>query len=132
MPDTGQSWPQVERLVKAWLDEHTSAVVCTERPADFVELATSQGVVRIERVGGAGDVAEHQLVVELEVTAAGRGATWTLVDVIESAMTDLTADGNGEGFIDEVDLTFLFATIPAPHPSLTHATGTFTLTVRPQ
>jgi hypothetical protein len=133
VPETDRHFPDLEVLVLQWLGSRTTALPCTERPKGeaFTTAVAAGGIVQVERAGGAGEVVDRAISIELGLFAPSRAALWILAAEVESAMADLTADGTEEGFVDAVEESFLFAAEPHPDPAVRYATGTFTLTVRP-
>lgn len=121
-------WANLERLVLAWLQARADATGYTEVPTDAALPRFT-----IEQSGGRGSGWIDKAVdVEVKAIAETRAQMWALAGRLDSAMRDLASNGNGEGYVDDVEETFAFTPDPHPNSDLRRAIATYTLTVRPR
>jgi hypothetical protein len=116
-------WPNVERVLLAYIKQETGAATFTETPTN---LETVAPVIVVERVaGGFGQDYEKRFVVDLTVFAKTRGAVWDLVQKVEVAMVR-------SNLFDEVREQSSFGNVSYANTALRRAVGTYEVTARPQ
>lgn len=116
-------WPNVERVLVAWLSAECGVPVYTETPTD---LEKKVPCIVVERVpGGAGRDFEKTFIADVTVFASTRPGVWALVQQAEPAMVRC------QGF-DEVRENDAFGNVPYSNPALRRAIATYELDARPQ
>lgn len=116
-------WPNVERLLIAFLKQECGVVTYTETPSN---LETVVPCVVVERVaGGYGRDFEKTFVVDVTVFAKTRGDVWSLVQQVETAMVRCN-------LFDTVVEQSSFGNVSYSNTALRRAVGTYELTARPQ
>jgi hypothetical protein len=116
-------WPNVEKVLLAYLKQETGAATYTETPSDLAAVAPCIVVERIP--GGFGRDYEKTFHVDLTVFAKNRGAVWDLVQKVEVAMVRCN-------LFDEVREPDSFGNVPYSNTALRRAVGTYELDARPQ
>jgi hypothetical protein len=122
-------WPNVEKLLVAWLKLKTGLVVYTETPSNLDSVVPCLQVDRFP--GGANREFEKTFTVDVTVWAANRALVWAAVQTVEPAMLQLNSNGSG-GFIDEVAELNSFGNVDYSDLNVRRAVGTYSLTARPQ
>ena len=116
-------WPNVERLLLAYLKQETGVTAYTETPSNLDTVAPALVVERIP--GGFGQDYEKTFVVDVTVFAKTRGAVWDLVQKVEPAMVRCV-------LFDEVRETSSFGNVSYSNTALRRAVSTYSLDARPQ
>lgn len=131
MADIAPRWPNVERLVVAWLRERITAKVYTETS----DSLTGPALV-VERAGGSDEpLIGKRIMVEVASVGGGtkpRAQMWELVGKVESAMAELEANGTADWYVDEVEETFSAAPEPTGNAEVRRARATYALSIRPR
>lgn len=125
-----QQWPNVERLVVAWLKARTGRPVYTETDSGLDGHLPAYQVTRAG--GGQGAEIDRQVQVEVVTIGGTRDQMWGAVALAESAMYALSANGTEAWYVDEVTETFGPAVVPSGNAGQRRATATYALTLRPQ
>ena len=125
------SWPDVEKLVWAWLTEHMAPVaVVTEN-----ESGSPTPRVRVGRAGGGdgrGSVGiDREVDIEVTVITDTRGDLWALADAVDGHMAAVACAETPHGYVDDVRTRAGFADDSPAHSPVRRASAVFTLTVRP-
>ena len=116
-------WPNVERVLLAYLKQATGVTTYTETPSD---LASRVPCIVVERIaGGYGRDFEKTFTVDLSVFAASRGAVWDVVQQVEVAMVRCN-------LFDQVRESSSFGNVSYSNTALRRAVGTYELDARPQ
>lgn len=116
-------WPNVERVLLAYLKQETGVTAYTETPSNF---ETKVPAVVVERIaGGFGQDYEKTFVVDITAFAATRPAVWDLVQKLEVAMVRCV-------LFDEVREQSAFGNVSYSNTALRRAVGTYALDARPQ
>jgi hypothetical protein len=123
------SWPNVEKLLVAWLKSKCGVAVYTETPSNLGAVVPCLQVDRLP--GGPGQAFSKTFTVDVTAWGANRPAVWALVQSAEVAMVQLIANGAG-GFIDDVSETNSFGNVDYSDLNVRRAIGTYELTARPQ
>jgi len=116
-------WPNVEKVLLAYLKQETGTVAYTETPSN---LETVAPVIVVERIpGGYGRDYEKTFTVDLTVFAKTRGAVWDLVQKVEVAMVRCN-------LFDDIRESDSFGNVAYSNPALSRAVGTYEVDARPQ
>jgi len=123
------SWPNVEKLLVAWLKDKCGVTVYTELPSTLDSVVPCLQVDRFP--GGHGEVYDKAFNVDVTAWGATRADVWPLVQKVEVAMMQLNSNGNDTGFIDEVVELNSFGDVSYADLNVRRAVGTYQLTARP-
>lgn len=123
-------WPNVERMMVAWIADYTHRPVFTETDAS---LGDNLPAYKVERTGG-GDLPEvdKTFLVEVNTVGVNRPMVWEAVGVVMEAMEALAANGTPEWYVDDVTEVFGHSIEPYDNTGKRMATSTYELTIRPR
>lgn len=132
-------WPDPEVLTRAWLVAGLAGVnVATQTDATFGTSTPNAWMalplVLVEAVpGGGADLysATAELVVDVSSFAPTKTAARTLAQQAHSRMLTIVGENTGKGYVDEISVDSMSASLNYSNPDVSRFIATYTLAARP-
>lgn len=124
-------WPDLERVVVAWLTQQVSDVP-TQTEVDDT-LADSLPLLQVQRVpGGSSDGVTEEALVDVTTYAGDRRTLWQTAQRAHAAMLRLSAQTVAGMSVDWCEVDNGLGEVAYANPKIRRAVGTYRLTTRAQ